>query len=289
MRVNFDSLNEIRGLAPMAKKRRWQVGLRLNTRSETHAEYPGVRTQFGLAESELSQASRWLKAAGVKVAAIHFHLRTNVGSVVAYRDAMEEALSTCAELGWRPEVLDIGGGFPAQEVEDREGRRLDAAFSWDAMRQGVASVLGRGAGVEEVWMENGRWLAAPAGVLAVTILDAKENRGVRTLICDGGRTLHAMVATWERHKVECVPARRGRRVRTLLCGPTCMAFDNLGEHRLPAGLGPGAVLLWRDAGAYQVCWETRFSHGLAAVAWCGRGGMEVVRPAETFDDWWASR
>ncbi|MBL9137986.1 MAG: hypothetical protein JNK85_19120 [Verrucomicrobiales bacterium] len=289
MRVNFDSVEEIRALAPLAKRHRWRIGVRLNTRSESHAEFPGVRTQFGLMGSELNWASRWLRAAGLRVEVVHFHLRTQVSAAAEYRDAMEEALRLCGEQRWQPDVLDIGGGAPAQSVLDRGRARLDAQFSWSALRREVTAVLGHAQGVREVWMENGRWLTAPSGVLAVRICDVKEGRGMRTLICDGGRTLHAMVATWEGHTVESLEAKKGRRVRTLICGPTCMSFDNLGEHRLPRTLRPGEVLIWRDAGAYQICWETRFSHGLAPVVWCGRKRVEVVRSAETFESWWASR
>jgi diaminopimelate decarboxylase len=291
MRVNFDSLNEIRALAAIAKRRRWRIGVRFNTSSEVNPEYPGVRTPFGLVRSELGEAARLLGRAGLKVELAHFHLRTNVAVAAAYREAAEEVLGMGADLGWRPEILDLGGGLPAAGVRDRAGKRLESSFSWGEMRRGIGRILAGGAGVglREVWMENGRWLTAPTGVLAVRVLDNKEGRGRRTLTCDGGRTLHAMVSTWERHDVEALERRRGPQVRTMICGPTCMAFDNLGEHRLPAVMRPGDVLIWRDAGAYQICWETRFSHGLAPVTWCGRKGVEVVRAAESFEGWWAGR
>ncbi|MCC7377268.1 MAG: hypothetical protein IT581_21580 [Verrucomicrobiales bacterium] len=289
MRVNFDSLNEIRALAPMAKRRRWRVGVRFNTTGEGNPEYPGVRTQFGMLPGELREASRLLKRAGLSVEVAHFHLRTNVASARAYREAADEVLGLCGTLGWHPAILDLGGGWPAEDIRDRAGKSLDASFSWTELKREVEGLLGGIHGLREVWMENGRWLAAPAGVLAVRIIDVKEGRGRRTLICDGGRTLQAMVSTWEQHAVDVLRDRGGRRVETLICGPTCMAFDNLGEHRLPAGLRPGDVLFWRDAGAYQICWETRFSHGLAPVMWLGKNGVERIRDAETFDDWWASR
>jgi hypothetical protein len=34
-----------------------------------------------------------------------------------------------------------------------------------------------------------------------------------------------------------------------------------------------------------VCWETRFSHGLAAVAWWDGRRLAVPRRAETAADW----
>ena len=57
-----------------------------------------------------------------------------------------------------------------------------------------------------------------------------------------------------------------------------MAFDNLGQHELASGVKAGDVLLWGDAGAYQLSWETRFSHGPAGVVWVtADGNLEVIR------------
>lgn len=52
---------------------------------------------------------------------------------------------------------------------------------------------------------------------------------------------------------------------TSVHGPTCMAFDTLARRPMAVSLGPGDVLIWLDAGAYHLPWETRFSHELAEV------------------------
>ncbi len=289
MRVNFDSLGEIIALGRLARDLKWRVGVRVNPTEEVNSEYPGVRSQFGLLPGELGEAARRLKRWGVGVEVVHFHLRTHVPSADWYARAMAEVLEAVQAVGWHPTVLDVGGGVPATGVGSRRGAPLDAGFSLEKLRTMLRQVLRRHPGLREVWMENGRRLAAPSGVLAVRVLEVKEGRGVRTLICDGGRTLHALVATWEHHRVVPLRRRPGPEADTLLCGPTCMAFDNLGRHPLPVATRPGDVLLWLDAGAYQVSWETRFSHGLAGIAWVDGDDVEVVREAEDFESWWRGR
>jgi diaminopimelate decarboxylase len=289
LRVNFDSLAEVQALASMAARREWRVGLRLNTLTEENFEFPGIRTQFGLLPHEVKPALRTLKREGLVPEVLHFHLRTNVAEARCYREAALEALGLAAEAGWTPKVLDIGGGFPPERVATRKGTPLDAGFSLASLREALVAVRAKHRLLEAIWMENGRWLTAPAGVLVVRVLDVKEGRGLRTLICDGGRTLQAMVATWERHALFALEARRGKRVRTLVCGPTCMAFDNLGVHELASTVRAGDRLVWRDAGAYQLSWETRFSHGLGAVVWTAAGSREVVRTKETFEEWVSGR
>lgn len=309
MRVNFDSPAELAALLPLARRLGWETGLRLNTSLEAHPDFAGTRTPFGLLAAELPAAVRRLRRAGLEPRVLHFHLRTNVPSADWYARAAREALAAADASGWQPEVLDLGGGFPPAGIADLEGRPLDAAFRPSEVAALVRALRRERPHLREFWLESGRRLTAPAAALALRVLDVKDGRGVRTAVCDGGRTLHAMVATWERHAV--IPLRAGpaarrspdpfraeaRRSRpalagvqemedrqaagpTLVTGPTCMAFDHLGIHTLPADLRPGDVLLWLDAGAYQLAWETRFSHGLAGIAWAGGRGVEILRKTE---------
>lgn len=289
MRVNFDSLAELQALAPRARRERWRVGVRLLTRAEGNLEFPGERSQFGVLPGELSRVARLMRRHGLRPETIHFHLGTNLPSARCYQAAIEEVSEAVAAMGWQPSILDLGGGFPAEGVTDREGRRLDRDFQLAEVRSVIERALGGGRSWTEVGMENGRWWTAPAAVLALRVLAVKEGRLARVLIADGGRTLQAMVATWERHAMASLRRRTGAVCPTLVCGPTCMTFDTLGRHALPRTMTVGDVLLWRDAGAYQLSWETRFSHGAAAVVGCRGREAAVWRAAEGFPSWWATR
>lgn len=288
MRVNFDSAAELAALLPAARRLGWETGLRLNTSLEPHPARDAARTQFGLLAAELPAAVARLRAAGLEPRVLHFHLRTNVPEAGWYGRAAREALAAAGAAGWRPAVLDLGGGFPPARILDPEGRPLDADFRAAEVAAALRGLRHEFPFLREFWFENGRALVAPAAVLALRVLDVKEGRGVRIAICDGGRTQHALLATWERHALAPLVAAGARTRPTLVTGPTCMAFDHLGVHALPAGLRAGDVLLWFEAGAYQVCWETRFSHGLAAVAWWDGQRLSLVRRAETAPDWAAA-
>lgn len=286
--VNFDSLAEIRALAPLARRLEWTVGLRLNTREEFDPERAEHPTQFGLSPAEAVTACRTLRRAGLAPQVVHFHLRTNVASPAAYERAFQETAAICAEAGLAPRFVDCGGGFPPPHILTREGRRVDAQFNLASMAGVYTRALKRFPAAAELWLENGRWLTARSGVLAIEVLDVKERRGRRHLICDGGRTLHALVATWEDHALLPLARRTGREVPTTVNGPTCMIFDQLARGRLPASIRPGDHLLWLDAGAYQLPWETRFSHGRATVLWHDGRRVHCVREAENFRDWWST-
>lgn len=287
LRVNFDSVNEARILAPRARQLGWTIGLRLNTREEFDPEASQYPTQFGLAPTEAQIVIQLLQELSIQPEILHFHLRTNVASTASYARALTEAARISRAIGFAPKFVDCGGGFPPPHVLHRDGRRVDAAFGLDEMARVCKRALELFPSAQELWLENGRWLSARAGALAVQILDVKERRGLRHLICDGGRTLNALVSTWEAHELLALPARGGPKCLTTVTGPTCMAFDQLARRPLPRSLRPGDHLIWLEAGAYHLSWETRFSHGLAAVLWHDGQRVRLVRRREPFRSWWS--
>jgi diaminopimelate decarboxylase len=284
--VNLDSVHEAAALAPVARALDWTLGLRLNTREEFDPEAPPHPTQFGLSREEVPAVLQVLARQGLSPQIVHFHLRTNVASPDVYDRALRETAAWCEAFRLAPRVVDCGGGFPPPHVLTPSGRRLDTRFRLPAMARVLDRALRRFPTAREIWLENGRWLTARSGVLVVRILDVKQRRGMRHLLCDGGRTLHALVANWETHELLPLPRRAGATTLTTVTGPTCMAFDRLARGPLPRGLRPGDHLLWLDAGAYHLAWETRFSHGLAAVLWHTGRRVEVARRAEGFRHWW---
>jgi len=287
LRVNFDSLTELRALLPWAKKLHWRCGVRLRTSLEHDPENPEWPTPFGMEPTEVVKALHELHRCKVGAETLHFHLRTNVANAGIYERAIREAAEVCRSAKFTPLHLDCGGGLPPPFTWSHDGKEFAAKFDLLELAAVFRRTLTLFPGLRELWLENGRFVLARSGVLVVKVLDVKERRGLRQLICDGGRTLNALVSNWERHRVFAIPARRGRRVVTAVHGPTCMAFDQLGRFDLPASVRVGDHLVWMDAGAYHVPWETRFSHGHTAVLWHEGRKLAVARKRETFEEWWS--
>ena len=285
MRVHFDSVAEVAALKRLAAEHRWRVGLRVHVSPECDPDEPSFGGQFGLTGDECGDAVGMLRDEGVVVEGIHFHLRSNVEDPQSYGLAIAEVKRLCDDLILRPRYVDCGGGLPVpgERLEGVEGP-FDLGQYFDVIGAEVRKMPS----IEEVWLENGRFVTARSGVLVVSVIDAKDREECRYLICDGGRTNHALVSDWETHEVGVLPERSGEEVLSTICGPTCMAYDRLCRIALPRAVEPGDVLVWQNAGAYHVPWETRFSHGLAAVLWEGEEGKELarVREREGFAGWW---
>jgi diaminopimelate decarboxylase len=284
--VNFDSPAELAALLPLAKKLNWRCGVRILTSEECDPENPQFPTQFGLAPDEAVAALKKLLRAKVRVETVQFHLRSNVPSVAVYERAIAEVAAVCRAAKFSPWYLDIGGGVPVRHILTRSGKIYDGEFGLRSFAKMLRQSVKLFPSLRELWLENGRFVSAGSGVLVVKILDVKERRGVRQFICDGGRTLNALMSVWEQHALMPLAERGGAETLTAVHGPTCMAFDQLARIPLPRSLKAGDHLLWLDAGAYHLPWETRFSHGHAAVCWHDERGLRLVRARQSFENYW---
>jgi diaminopimelate decarboxylase len=284
--VNFDSSAELAVLLPFAKKLNWRCGVRINTKEEFDPENPQYPTQFGFTPDEAVVALKKLLRAKVRVETVHFHLRTNVASAQIYQRAIAELAEVCRMAKFSPQFLDIGGGIPVRHVLTRGGKVFGGEFGLRAFAEMLRQSAKQFPGLREIWLENGRFVSAGSGALIAKILDVKERRGVRQLICDGGRTMNALTSLWEQHKMLTLLERKGAETLTVVHGPTCMAFDQLARIPLPRSLRAGDHLIWLDAGAYHIPWETRFSHGHAAVLWHDERGLRLVRERQSFGGFW---
>ncbi len=267
LRVNFDSPTELRELLPVAIRDHWRLGIRLRTPEEFDPGAPELPTQFGFEPSEAVSAIRLLRKQGLEPETLHFHLRTNIVNADCHARALASVVEMCQAARFCPKYLDIGGGLPPPHTRAKDGSSLAARFrltAWAAILRRTWDTL---PGVQELWLENGRFLLAGSGALCIRILDAKRRGDLRQLIADGGRSLHALVSLWEDHALLPLVPLGGRRIKTAVYGPTCMAFDQLALRPMSQGIHPGDCLVWLDAGAYHLPWETRFSHPHAEIWW----------------------
>jgi diaminopimelate decarboxylase len=281
LRVHFDSLREVESLLPQALQWEWRVGVRVHAPDERDARDERFGGQFGMTAAEAVAALGLLREAGADVQSMHFHLGQRPQAANAYIRAVEHLLRICDTAAFRPRFVDCGGGLPGRRTSEDRLAGLRAAIRLIEARFQPE--------LEQVWLENGRFLSEESTMLAVRVLDAKDRPEGRYLICDGGRTNHALAADHGPHPILVMPERSGATRLTTICGPTCMTDDVLARIHLPEEVGPGDVLLWMNAGAYHLPWETRFSQGLCAVAWCNDAGMlSLARGRERPDDWMQS-
>jgi diaminopimelate decarboxylase len=138
-------------------------------------------SKFGLAPDAALAAIAEGRKLGLDVAGVHFHVGSQLARVEESIVAVDRLLAFCdradAELGWTPQVLDIGGGLGIRYT--REELVPDIA---DFIPPLVARLP---AGVQVV-LEPGRSLVGRAGVTLYRIGVVKESGGVSYVAVDGG-------------------------------------------------------------------------------------------------------
>ncbi|MCU1383041.1 MAG: lysA 2 [Acidobacteria bacterium] len=272
LRVHFDSPRELDALLPLALEHDWRVGIRLQAPDECDLREPRFHGQFGFSYSDAVEAMHALRAAGIDLQSVHFHLGQRRQDPGAYGRAVDRVADACDEAGVAPLYADCGGALPGPDDAALPGALTDLSA---AMRR----ACDRLPSLREIWIENGRFVTEAAAALAITVVDVKDTDDCRYLICDGGRTNQALAADVRPHPLLLLPHRSGPERLTTVCGPTCMTDDRLGRWMMPDAIEPGDVIVWLDAGAYHLPWETRFSHGLCAVVWFDEDERPVVARA----------
>jgi diaminopimelate decarboxylase len=285
LKVHIDSLFEFESLSDNILTNNWEIGLRFNVQEEYDPDDPNFRTQFGLSKKEIESILINTKRLNIKIFGIHFHLRSNVSKVESYVWAIEDVIDLCKEYNIEPEYLDIGGGFPTRgerpiNSDETEFNLVDFENQF--------KILNALPSLQEIWMENGRYITARSGVLVVKVLDIKNKSDSRYLICDSGRTNNSFVSDWEDHDFFFLPERKGNETLTTVCGSTCMAYDYFFRKRLSSNIKIGDYFIWMNAGAYHKSWETRFSNGLIKILYYSSESesLKLIRDKEDFNHWW---
>ena len=169
--------------AAAAGVRRALVRLTPGVEAVTHQSIQTAHdeSKFGLAPDAALAAIAEARKLGLDVAGVHFHVGSQLARVEESIVAVDRLLAFCdradAEIGWKPQVLDIGGGLGIRYT--REELVPDIA---DFIPPLVARLP---AGIQVV-LEPGRSLVGRAGVTLYRVGVVKESGGVSYVAVDGG-------------------------------------------------------------------------------------------------------
>ncbi len=184
--VVLDALDEI-PRAASAGAQRVLVRLTPGIEAETHRsiQTAHAESKFGLAPDDALEAVRSARAAGLDVAGLHAHIGSQLSradeSLVAVDRLVELAVRCQEELGWTPQIFDLGGGL---------GVRQTLAETFPEAEEFARAVVGR---LRERWsepasliLEPGRSLIGRAGITLYRVGVVKATAGVAYAAIDGG-------------------------------------------------------------------------------------------------------
>ena len=189
--VVLDALDEVERAAAAGVRRvlaRVTSGIEADTHEAIRTGHHG--SKFGLPPADALEALRHAAAAGLDVRGLHVHVGSQLLDVAAAGmtvDWLAAFAAACrAELGWEPQVVDLGGGLGVRHVEDEEapsvGEFVGALL--DRVERGFAL---HALPPPQVVLEPGRSLVGRAGVTLYRVGSVKHaGATARYVAVDGG-------------------------------------------------------------------------------------------------------
>ena len=162
-----------------------RVLVRLTPGVDAHT-HESIRTahdesKFGLPPERALQVIADARGRGLDVAGVHFHVGSQLARIDESALAVQRLLAFVEraedELGWRPQVLDIGGGLGIKYTRDETVPTIEE-FIPPLVRELPLDV--------QVVLEPGRSLVGRAGVSLYRVGVVKDSGGVTYVAIDGG-------------------------------------------------------------------------------------------------------
>ncbi|CCQ10198.1 Diaminopimelate decarboxylase [Pseudoalteromonas luteoviolacea B = ATCC 29581] len=187
------------------------------------------------------------------------------------------ALADSLEMNLR--ILDLGGGLGIPYTADQ------ISLNWPQLLDTLATIKAT-SGVDELWMELGRYAVGECGYYVNPVIEQKTNYGHKQLIVAGGiNHILRPAVTHQAFPSEILRHSEAPTEPFLIHGPLCTALDSLGQHTLPGDINEQDWLVFSQCGAYGFTESMPYflCHELAAEYVMQHGYVECIRQPETAD------
>ncbi|HWG56189.1 MAG TPA: diaminopimelate decarboxylase [Gaiellaceae bacterium] len=290
--VVLDALDEAKRAAD-AGVRRVLVRVTPGVEAETHeAIRTGHRgSKFGLDPDDAVDAVRGALAAGLDVAGLHVHVGSQLADARAHLLAVEALAELAArsrdELGWTPQVVDVGGGFGVRHVLDEPDppvAELVRAIAGAVARDWVMRALPP----PRLMLEPGRSLVGAAAFTLYRVGAVKRAGDRNYAAVDGGMSdnprpqlYRARYSALLANRAEEAPAEEP----VTLAGKHCESGDVLIERASLPSPRRGDLVAVPATGAYTLAMGSNYN-GVPrpAAVLVADGDARVILRRETLDD-----
>jgi len=259
--MTFDNLKElqkIRDVFPEA-----ELYLRIGV--DDSGAICQLSSKFGAKMSLCPTLLKEAKNMGLNVVGVSFHVGSGQQTVEAYIDALDRARSVfdiAENLGIKLSVLDIGGGFPGDDIED-------VFLGFEQVAKAISKKIDYLFPDIRIIAEPGRYFVAACCTLVTKVYSIREqteevdetsvqyyyyvNDGVygsfNNIIYD-----HAIVIPSFMRDIS-----NEILYRSTVFGPSCDSLDTLMKNYPLPKLNVDEYIYWRNMGAYTICAAASFN------------------------------
>ncbi len=247
-----------------------------------------AESKYGLAHDQLTDAYRAARDRGACRFGLHTMLVSNEREqaymVETAQMLLERVEQISADLGISFEFINIGGGLgipyePGEETLDIRSMAAGISEVFDKFRD-------RNGYVPKLYMESGRYMTGPHGVLVTSAINRKEI--YRTYIgvdaCMSALMRPGMYGAY--HHIT-VAGKEGGQETVDVVGSLCENNDKFAIQRALPVIEEGDLVLIHDTGAHALAMGFNYNGKLRPKELLLRsdGSVELIRRAETLDDY----
>ncbi|SER46461.1 diaminopimelate decarboxylase [Salipaludibacillus aurantiacus] len=298
--IVVDNFTELSWLMAMTEsmKTEMNVLIRITPGVEAHThEYISTGQEdskfgFDLNSGQAKKAIKMIMGHSyLRLQGVHSHIGSQIFRAEGFEEAVKEIYLSLAqwqqELGYYPEVLNVGGGFGIRYGENDAPLPLHEYI--DRMVEAAEKESAKlNMPLPEMWIEPGRALVGEAGTTLYRIGSRKDIPDLRTyLSVDGGMTDNIRPALYQA-EYEAIVANKAAEEKTELvsiAGKCCESGDMLiWDLSLPPAV-QGDLLAVSSTGAYGYSMANNYNRILRpAVVFVEDGEHRCVIERETFKD-----
>jgi len=290
--VVVDALDEVERAAA-AGVRRVLVRVTPGVEADTH---PSIRTahegsKFGLPPDDALEALRTAREAGLDVAGVHVHVGSQLMDAragLATVDWIADFSLRCRDdLGWTPEVVDLGGGLGIQYVEGKAPQSI-GDFVGELLGRVDAAWVERELHPPRLVLEPGRSLVGRAGVTVYEVGVVKRVAGGTTYVAvDGGMSDNPRPQLYDAEYSGLLASRADEEPSGtyVVAGKHCESGDVMIHDLLLPTPRRGDLLAVPATGAYALSMASNYNViPKPAAVLVSDGEAELIRRRETIDD-----
>ncbi|MBQ4236278.1 MAG: type III PLP-dependent enzyme [Treponema sp.] len=262
-----DSKDDLKNIAENAPGSR--VYVRILVEGSDSADWP-LSKKFGCHPDMAYDLLVLARELGLNPWGISFHVGSQQRDIGSWNDAIAKAKYLFSSLeeeeGIRLQMIDMGGGFPANYV--------DPTNPLDVYAKEITRFLTEDFGddLPEIILEPGRSLVGDSGILtSEVILAARKNNTALTrwIYLDAGKFNGLIETLDECIKYPLITTKDGdKEGDVIIAGPTCDSMDVMYEnarYRLPITLKQGDKVYWLSTGAYTSTYASVAFNGFPPI------------------------
>lgn len=250
--------------------------------------------KFGFTREQLFEGYRRLKAKGVKRFGLHTMVASNELNADYFNETARMLFTLIAEVaaseGVQIEFVNLGGGIGIPYKPEQSPVNLEA-LSAEIQKLYQEMIVAKGLPEVRILMENGRVMTGPYGYLVTRVIHGKDiyKKYVGVDACMANLMRPGMYGSYHHITIagkENAPAA----ITADVVGSLCENNDKFAVDRPLPAVEIGDLAVIHDAGAHGHAMGFQYNGKLRCAELLLRenGAVEMIRRAETLDDYFAT-